>query len=182
MTRLLLLPALALALAACADAPAPEAAPPPTERASASAVGGLVPEGEALTTDELIAEADAYDGKTVLVEGSVREVCQMAGCWLALADAQGRAVRVQVPRDESESYVFTFPKDISGATVRIAGTLDVEEESVADQRHYAEDGGASEAEVAAITEPKRTLVLTADGAEILTPASTPAPEADADNA
>ncbi len=115
----------------------------------------------------MIARADELDGKTVTVEGTVREVCQQAGCWLSFADAEGRTVRVNVPRDESESYRFTFPKDLSGSTVRLAGQLDVELESVEDQRHYAQDGGATEAEVEAITEPKRTLVLTAIGAEIL---------------
>lgn len=185
MSRLLPL-ALVLSLGACnagTPADAPEADVASGETSAASAFGGLVPTGNALTPDELIADAATYNGKTVVVEGDVREVCQMAGCWLALADDEGRAVRVEVPRDESESYVYTFPKDLAGATVRIAGTLAVEEESVADQRHYAEDGGATEAEVAAITEPKRTLVLTADGAEVLSrPASAPAPEAAPANA
>ena len=48
----------------------------------------------------------------------------------------------------------------------MTGILDVTPESVEDQRHYAEDAGASPEEVAAITEPKNTLVLTALGAEL----------------
>ena len=39
----------------------------------------------------------------------------------------------------------------------------VEEMSVEDQRHYAEDGGATPEEIAAITEPKRTLAFEANG-------------------
>ena len=119
----------------------------------------------------LIEDADEYAGRTVVVEGTVREVCQMAGCWLSLAGETGETIRIDVPRDETESYVFTFPKDASGRTARVAGTLEVRTESVADRRHYAEDGGASPEEVAAITEPKRTLVLTALGAEIAPDAS-----------
>lgn len=137
------------------------------EDAASVAIGDAVPAGAALTPGELIAQADTYDGKTVTVEGTVREVCQMAGCWLTFADADGQTIRVAVPRDENESYRFTFPKDLSGSRVRLAGQLDIETESVEEQRHYAQDGGASEAELAAITEPKRTFVLTAIGAEVL---------------
>lgn len=35
--------------------------------------------------------------------------------------------------------------------------------SIEDQRHYAEDGGKSKEEIAAITEVKRTLAFEADG-------------------
>ena len=168
MTRSLLLITL-LSLGACAD-PVADAPHDATEAdaadVAAGAFGEAVPNGDALSPDEVIADPDVYAGKTVVVEGVVREVCQMAGCWLTFSDADGQTVRVNVPRDESESYVFTFPKDVSGQTVRVAGTLEVETTSVEDQRHYAEDGGASEDAVAAITEPKRTLVLTALGAEL----------------
>ncbi len=176
MTRTLLfsLALLSLApLAACAD----EAASGPTAGDAATDfpaddlaqidLGETVPDGDALTPDELIAKADDYAGKTVVVEGDVREVCQMEGCWLTMADAQNRTVRINVPRDESGSYVFTFPTDASGQTVRVAGQLAVETESVEDQRHYARDGGATPDEVEAITAPKQTLVFTAMGAEVV---------------
>ena len=45
-------------------------------------------------------------------------------------------------------------------------TFAVETTSVDDLRHYAEDDGASEEEIAAITEPEETFVLTALGAEV----------------
>ena len=178
MSRSLLL-ALALTLGACAaEEPAPEADTPSAETTEAASYGTTVPSGDALSPEEVIAQADDLAGKTVLVEGAVGEVCQMAGCWLSMGGANGETIRVEVPRDESESYVYTFPKDISGATVRLTGLLDVETESVEDLRHYAEDGGASPDEIAAITEPRQTLVLTASGAEITArPAPTDAPEA-----
>ena len=164
MHRLVLLPLL---LAACADAPAPAPTADAGGTGGAVVVGGAVPVGLALTPDLLIARADALDGEDVVVEGMPREVCQMKGCWLTLADADGRTVRVVVPKDEAGDYLFTFPTDASGEPYRIAGRLAVETASVEEQRHYAEDGGASPDEVAAITEPERTLVLTATGAERL---------------
>ena len=159
MRLLLLLPALVLA--ACTVETAPPAAGP------AETVGGAVPVGLALTPDLLVARADALDGEDVVVEGTPREVCQKAGCWLTLADADGRTVRVVVPKDEAGAYAFTFPTDASGERYRIAGRFAVETASVDEQRHYAEDAGASAGEVAAITEPERSLVLTATGAERL---------------
>ena len=161
MHRLVL---LSLLLAACADAPAPPAG---GGVADGAVVGAALPGGAALSTDDLIAQADALDGQDVVVEGAPREVCQKKGCWLTLADADGRTLRVVVPKDEAGDYLFTFPTDASGEPYRIAGRLDVETASVDEQRHYAEDGGADAATVAAITEPERSLVLTATGAERL---------------
>ena len=159
MRRLLLVPALWLA--ACTVEPAPPVAGP------AETVGGAVPAGLALTPDLLVARADALDGEDVVVEGTPREVCQKAGCWLTLADADGRVLRVVVPKDEAGAYAFTFPTDAAGQPFRIAGRFAVETASVDEQRHSAEDAGATADEVAAITEPERSLVLTASGAERL---------------
>ena len=173
MTRLLALCFVLASLAACADAPDAPAPEPAAGTSAPAPVGGQlalgdpVPSGDALTPAELIADADSYAGKTVVVEGVAREVCQMAGCWLTFAGDAGQTVRVNVPRDETESYLFTFPEDATGQTIRVAGMLSVETESVEDQRHYAQDGGASAQEVDAITEPKQTLTLTASGAEVL---------------
>lgn len=179
MKRLL---APALLLAACMGGPddTPDLDPDPMTTAEASEViiGQGVPQGgEALSPDDLVARAGELEGKTVTVEGPVREVCQKAGCWLTLAAADGQTVRVNVPKDESGDYAFTFPTDASGERVRLAGQLAVETESVEDQRHYAEDGGASAAEVAAITEPRRTLVFTAIGAELADESAAPADNA-----
>ena len=56
-----------------------------------------------------------------------------------------------------------MPKDIKGKEVIVNGLAFVEEMSVKDQKHYAKDGGKSEAEIAEITSPKKTLGFEADG-------------------
>ncbi|GAB5536704.1 MAG: hypothetical protein Rubg2KO_29530 [Rubricoccaceae bacterium] len=164
---LLLIPFLALA--ACADAP-DDTATTTTETASSTAemvlVGEALPAGDALTADALVAQASDLNGQTVLVEGEIEKVCQQAGCWLTFITEDNQSIRVAVPRDEEDNYMFTFPQDASGRTVRVAGTFTMEEESVEILRHYAEDEGASEEEVAAITEPRLTLALEASGAEL----------------
>jgi len=56
-----------------------------------------------------------------------------------------------------------MPKDIAGEEVIVNGMAYIKEVSVDEQRHYAEDKGATKEEVEAITEPKRTYSFEADG-------------------
>lgn len=165
----LLLSALLLALGACTaetDAPATGGTEAVIEAPDTAVFGDGVPDGDALSPTALAADPDDYADRTVVVEGEIEEVCQQAGCWLTFVAETGETIRIEVPRDESESYVFTFPKDAAGQTARVAGMLTVRTESVDDLRHYAEDRGASAEALAAITEPRRTLVLEALGAEL----------------
>lgn len=62
-----------------------------------------------------------------------------------------------------KDYGFFMPKDLAGQEVIVEGYAFVEEMSVEDQRHYAEDAGKSVEEIAAITKPKRTLSFTSSG-------------------
>ena len=62
-----------------------------------------------------------------------------------------------------KDYGFFVPKDAAGKKVVMNGAAFLEEMSVEDQKHYAEDEGASEEELAQITAPKRTLRFEADG-------------------
>ena len=66
-----------------------------------------------------------------------------------------------------KDYAFFMPKDLSGKHVVIDGFAFVEVTSVDDLRHYAEDGGKSKEEIAAITEPKREVAFEAAGVVIL---------------
>ena len=129
-------------------------------------VGGYT-SGPTLTADEAFAQASALDGQTVRVAGTIREVCQARGCWLTFSTAQGQTLRVMTHDEGTEdSEAVLFPKDAAGRHAEVLGTLHVAEESVERRRHLAEDGGASAAEVAAITEPTRSVSLLATGARI----------------
>jgi hypothetical protein len=168
MKRLFLLPLLALA--ACGGEPPADATDaPPTADEMVADLGTVVGEdpgdGPVMFVDEVVAHPEQYTNAPVRVAGTVSEVCQMAGCWFTFQNDAGVAFRVSVPRDE-DGYVFTFPQDVSGRQAVVAGTLTVEETDVETLRHLAEDGGASPEEVAAITAPERTLVLSATGARI----------------
>lgn len=186
--RLLLLPVLAFALTACASDDASDSVIASDD--SALLDGGVTvgsapgPDLVYVSADDLATRADEFDGQQVAVEGTVREVCQMKGCWLTLDNAAGETIRVAVPKDADGEYLYTFPMDTAGRPARLAGTVTVEDTDVETLRHLAEDGGQDAAAVAAITAPERTIVLTASGAafesampaDALPPGHPPLPE------
>ena len=133
---------LALALGACGSeqADAPEAAA--TDALTPYDVYGesFSDEG-AVPVQAVVAEREAYLGRSVKIEGTVAEVCQMAGCWLTLQTGDGNNIRILVARKEDGNYAFTVPKDISGRRVVVQGMLAEETLLEGTQRHLAEDAG-----------------------------------------
>lgn len=87
----------------------------------------------------------------------VKSVCKMKGCWMIL-DVPGEEVRVTF-----KDYDFFVPKDIEGREVVVAGKAFLNEISVEDQRHYAEDEGKSKNEIAQIKKPRLTRSFVAHG-------------------
>lgn len=98
---------------------------------------------------------DSIDAKVV---AKVNEVCQAKGCWMKLDLENGEQAMVKF-----KDYGFFMPKDIAGKDVIINGKAYVNVVPVDEQRHYAEDGGASKEEIALITAPKKTFSFEADG-------------------
>lgn len=108
------------------------------------------------TLMSLVADKDSV--ADVTVEGKVVEVCQKAGCWMTLEKPDGSTIRVKF-----KDYALFMPKDISGKEVVIHGVARKETTTVADLKHYAEDAGKSEEEIAAITESETKVNFEADG-------------------
>ena len=98
------------------------------------------------------------DSVATKLVGKVNEVCQAKGCWMRVELGNDEEVMVKF-----KDYGFFMPKNIAGKDVIMRGHAYVSEVSVEEQRHYAEDAGKSEEEIAAITEPKRTYSFMADG-------------------
>lgn len=98
------------------------------------------------------------DTITTKVIAKVNSVCQAKGCWMRLDLEDGNEVMVKF-----KDYGFFMPKDIAGKEVIVNGLAFVEEVSVDDQRHYAEDAGKTAEEIASITQPKKTMSFEADG-------------------
>lgn len=98
---------------------------------------------------------DSINSKMI---AKVNEVCQAKGCWMTLNLEDGNEIMVKF-----KDYGFFMPKDIAGKEVVINGKAFVNEVSVDEQRHYAEDAGKTKEEIALIIEPKKTYSFEADG-------------------
>ena len=98
---------------------------------------------------------DSIDSKMI---GKVNEVCQAKGCWMKVDLEDGNQVMVKF-----KDYGFFMPKNIAGEEVILNGKAFVSEVPVEELRHYAEDAGKSEEEIATITESKKTYSFEADG-------------------
>ena len=81
----------------------------------------------------------------------------MKGCWMVVELPEQIDVRVTF-----KDYGFFVPKNIENTEVIVKGKAFLDEMSVEDQKHYAEDEGKSEAEIAAITSPKSSRAFVAN--------------------
>ncbi len=97
------------------------------------------------------------DTLQLTLKGTIKEVCTKKGCWMTLSLENDSEMMVRF-----KDYGFFVPLDASGE-VLIHGKAFISETSVDDLRHYAEDAGASDDEIAAITTPKTSYNLEADG-------------------
>jgi len=167
MKKLIVLPALMLAMVACQngnqghendgmDSASAEAAAPAAQIAY---FGAEINEEGALSASEAMAQLGEMDSVNLKLTGTIDKVCQVKGCWMTMATGEnGESMHVSF-RD----YGFFVPKDIDGKEAIIDGTLYMETTSVEDLRHYAEDEGKSEEEIAMITEPETRMTFVADG-------------------
>jgi hypothetical protein len=121
--------------------------------------GAPVSSGPAVAAAEVLRSPELYEGKTVVVEGRIAEVCKVKGCWMVLGDRE-RWMRVTF-----KDYGFFVPKDCEGAVARVEGVFTVERVSVAQARHYLEDAGRHE-EAAKVVEAVETPTLVANGVEL----------------
>jgi len=97
------------------------------------------------------------DTLQLTLKGTIKEVCTKKGCWMTLSMENDSEMMVRF-----KDYGFFVPLDASGE-VLIHGKAFISETSVDDLRHYAEDAGASDDEIAAITTPKTSYNFEADG-------------------
>lgn len=117
-----------------------------------------------VTYDDLLSQLkETEEIKDVVVEGKVDGVCQAKGCWMNIVSPTAGSESMFV---KFEDYGFFMPLDLSGSTVIMKGRAYKEETSVDELRHYAEDEGKSEEEIAAITEPVTELKFMATGVKI----------------
>lgn len=112
----------------------------------------------------LIADAKSHEGKWVRTAGEVTEVCVSRGCWMRVAPKPGgEAIFVKFTCPIEGRLI---PLEAVGKKTVVEGTLKLEEINEAEARHYAEDAGMSEEEIAKIKGPQKRLRLWDAAAEI----------------
>ncbi|MBC7922867.1 MAG: DUF4920 domain-containing protein [Ferruginibacter sp.] len=131
---------------------------PKTAKNKPGHFGEKITDGGAISTGELVTRMAGKETMPAKVVGEVESVCQVKGCWTKVKLPDGKTMRVTF-----KDYGFFVPKDISGKKVVMEGVASVKTVPVEELRHYAQDAGASPAEVAKITEPERSLAFEATG-------------------
>ena len=124
-----------LLLGAATDAPSTETKPS-AEPATAAPSADWTHSGEAFTVKESLAAADllanpaSFDGKTVLVEGRVADVCSKMGCWMVVAH-EDQTMRVRM-----KGHAFFVDKQGKGKDCRIEGVVVAKEVDPATVAHF----------------------------------------------
>lgn len=171
MKKLVLLSVIALSVWACgpkaeadqteavvADSTATETETEETAMADSTHFGEMIDTVDAKSMADLSTEMMAADSVSIKVAAVAKDVCKKKGCWMKVETAEGKMMRVTF-----KDYGFFVPKDISGKEVVMQGMAYKDTTSVDDLRHYAEDGGATPEEIAAITEPEIATTFVATG-------------------
>ena len=148
--------ALLAVVAACST---PEPEPPYTQ------YGDHLTLTQATSVSAILTDPDAYVGQQLRIEGTVVGVCQIQGCWIAVAgENEGEQLRVKV-----EDGVIVFPETAMGQHARVEGVMEklelTMEESLAQAEHHAEENGL-EFDPESITGPEVIYQLRGLGAEI----------------
>ncbi|MGY2134859.1 DUF4920 domain-containing protein [Hymenobacter sp. HD11105] len=159
-----------VALASCQSSPSSDASstaalektPPSAATIGGQTYGASITAADAIPVAQLNQVLGTKDSAQVKLIGKATEVCQAKGCWMTIATANGKQMRVRF-----KDYGFFVPKDISGKTVVINGWAHREMVPVDHLRHYAKDAGKSAKEIAAITKPEQQLNFEADGVLVM---------------
>lgn len=144
MTRILSFLAVALlVLTGCSETTnVQEPAEPTVTFASYDVFGSDFEQSDAVPVQQVAASPSDFLGEPVKVTGTIAQVCQGTGCWMTLQVSDAQLVRIVMPRDEDNQYLFTLAKDISGRRAIVEGILD--ESTLAEFEAPMHEGGEAE--------------------------------------
>ncbi len=124
--------------------------------------GKVIDADGAKMIDEFATDMEGKDSLKIKIQAVASDVCQNKGCWMKVQTADGSMMRIKF-----KDYGFFVPMDITGKNVIFEGLAFKDTTSVEDLKHYAMDGGQSEEEIAAITEPEINTSFLAEGVIVL---------------
>ncbi len=123
--------------------------------------GDKISQENAITKDEMLTKyksLKAGDTLDIKLATKINEICQNKGCWMTLDLGNDENAFVKF-----KDYGFFVPMNAQKREAIVEGKAFVEETSVAELKHYAEDEGKSANEIAKITEPKTEYKFLAHG-------------------
>lgn len=117
---------------------------------------------DAFSAAELVSNfaASGEDSAWATVAGPITQVCTTKGCWMSTAIDSNNNLFVDY------DYEFLLPTNSQGQNMVMYGYIYWDTTTVAQLRHYAEDRGASQEEIDAITEPVAEYMFKAKGVKI----------------
>jgi hypothetical protein len=104
-----------------------------------------------------------WNGKDVVVKGTVSEVCQEMGCWMTMS-VDGKTTRIKT------GHEFFLPKDVAGREAIVSGKFKIAEISEEDARHYNDESPNPTVKSEDIVGPQKALEIEASGIVIMDPA------------
>lgn len=121
-----------------------------------------------ITVGELIANAEKYEGQTVLVKGTITAMCTGSGCWVQVA---------QNPDDPEEDQIVAMfiydqathgrvPGEAKGQRAILQGKVKFRVITEVERKHYAEVDGKSADEIALIKGSKKRVTIDCPAIEV----------------
>ena len=134
------------------------AQPPAGKAKIGDCYGAKVTEVNAISVSELPTLLKGKDTVVVKIKAKAISSCASKGCWMNLQVDEKNTVFVKM-----KDYEFFVPLAIADKNVVLDGIAFIKTTTVAELKHYAEDGKKSQAEIDAITEPKQEIRFLANG-------------------
>ena len=115
---------------------------------------------KAVEPAEFLSKLSKFEGDSMrtTLRADINAACKKKGCWMKLDMPDRDDVMVRF-----KDYDFFVPLNSGGRKTTVHGVAYYDTISVAQLRHYAEDGGVDADSIAKINEPEITLAFLADG-------------------
>lgn len=163
MKKTILLAGLLLSLMSCNDKSKKQEGAETAEavKTEYAVFGDSITSEGAITKEDMFAKfKDLKEGDTINLKfkSNIKDVCQKKGCWMTMDLADGKETFVKF-----KDYAFFVPMNAMNQEAIVNGKAFVNIETVERLKHYAKDGGKTQAEIDSITQPKVTYSFMADG-------------------
>ncbi len=110
----------------------------------------------------ILKSPEKFEGKQVLIEGKILDVCQESGCWIELA-GNNKNEKIKLKVNDGE---IVFPKDSKGKTALVEGVLEEVKNDECAEHEMKEEKHKEKEESCCSKETKKTYQIKGLGAVI----------------